>query len=211
MTATLNSFKEYYLGNYSQFFLKKAIAKANGNEAHYNLLSLLLDTPLVDETDNEVLYDLYAGMSILHMLPPRVQVMFLYLFYKESSKIIRDTTIDSRKQPSQILRINSDLTLVRFNSDIYRCLDVGTEEELTFLLGMKPIKFIDPNALSLRDNIQTILDLNNYSPSGIEEVVSIALNNKRIEAAVMTCQSLSYPTYIVNEIAGIIERWILNI
>lgn len=213
MTATVNSFQDYYQGNYHHFFLKKAIARANGRESHYNILSLLLDKPLIDEVDGEVLYDTYAGMSVLHMLIPRVQIMMLYLLYKESGRVlsIRDSIIDSRKRPSEILQLYSELTLTRFNSNLYRCLDVGTEEELTFLLGMKPIKFINPEVPSLRDNMQHILDMNNYSPSGIEEVVDIAVNNKRIEAAVMTCRALSYPEYVVSEVAGIIERWTLSI
>lgn len=213
MTATVNSFQDYYQGNYYHFFLKKAVAKANGRESHYNILSLLLDKPLIDGVDGEILYDTYAGMSVLHMLIPRVQIMMLYLLHRYGENIIsvRDSIIDSRKRPSEILQLYSELTLTRFNSNLYRCLDVGTEEELTFLLGMKPIKFINTDVPSLRESIQHILDINNYSPSGIEEVVDIAVNNKRIEAAAMTCRALSYPEYVVSEIAGIIERWTLSI
>ncbi len=231
MAGFLLSNKQFYKGNYHQFSLSKALASTSATISHISLFNYLLTPSIVAENleDNKtiVYHDTKAVQSLLFIFPPKLQILFSILFYNEELTIKNNYESLSNysftyniSTPLDIIFINQGLTNLPIGTSFIQLLNESInctlpssylEDKLNFLLCLnnkQQLYSIDD--LTIRDKIDRITNICNYTNTMLSSFKDIAISNDRLQSAVIIGKLLGYSNSAIQDIAGIIEKWQLQ-
>lgn len=209
--------------------LEYIVAQAGGSIPQLNLFTYLL-TPFIsysnkdNNLDKGILFDHRAATSLLFLFPPQIQATLSIFFYLReleiekqfSKKFILSSNIQT---PYSILQLHQGITelpLSFFLMSFLSLQDYKNTQALKLLLGFKnPDQLIDilyseNNLYRDLDSLFNLIEYSDQSFPFLEKYKEIAVNNNRLEAAVLIAESFNYSFSYIQSIANLCELWLLQ-
>lgn len=202
----------------------------NLKPSHKDYFNYLLTSSITGYTDCR------AGSSLLFLFPFYIQLGLAQIFYVLESitidqfKLTDDynlidpyrliTLTNNLKEvpesPITQSLIKPKLDIVRYNKLFNFNIPSSIFEKNTKivintmgLIGDKSLFSVQEQILP-RERLEKFFELTNFKIDNLDKVIDIAVNNNRIEAALIFCQYFDYPLYLTQQIINKIEVWILN-
>lgn len=203
--------------------LRAALLAAGSTAAQYSLFELLTQYSLVavpkQGLNGEVstpLFDMRAGQALLVLFPVNVQALLAYVLTQEEQLIVDHfegtadfdgfDLLDSRKTAGQLLELSGAAIQLRVSPYLVGCMAAPLPvSHLLYLLGMGGSLSLDGY---LRDKLDSVFEVCNYSSPLVEPYKDVATNGDRVSAAQLLCGLFSYGSTHTRAITGIVETWI---
>lgn len=219
--AALTSTIEFHSDRLN-YMLKAAIAKAGGTAAQAALFTTLLTNSLQgspkasSESSKVSLQDCRAANSLLFTVPPYLQILLALILHQREEEIYTQFAdrYELQKQilkPAEVIQINQAVTQNPIGATLLSLLNRPINRyELNLLLGLNLKADIFSSEIPFGRRLEILFEAYNLSSPFIDNFILIAVSNDRLKAAVIIAERLGYSLTDIQNIASVVELWLLE-
>ena len=179
--------------------------------------------------------DYRAGASLLFLFPYYIQVGLAQIFYTLESVIVEDFSLPNQnlihtnrllQQTYNLLElpippITTSLLTPKLNLSKYNTVfGYKLDKDIFFkstninlnsfgILGFNPLVSTQQELLP-RERLERFFSEVDFQLPEVDKYIDIAVNNNRVEAALIFCQYFNYPTTGTQQVINNVESWLLN-
>jgi hypothetical protein len=90
MLGYLTDDRDFFKGNFVEYYLKKAVAFSGGNQQHYEYFKAILNYSIFNKSTNRPLHDIKAGQFTLHIFPLKIRVLLSIIYYNYENSLLQE-------------------------------------------------------------------------------------------------------------------------
>lgn len=215
MLGYLTDNRDFFKGNFVEYYLKKAVAFSGGNQQHYEYFKSILNYSIINKNTNRPLHDIKAGQFTLHLFPLKLRVLLAIIYYNYENNLIQEyknytLQINNLLLPSTQLQFNNIILNETISEEILNLADdvvlnVNSLDTLLTYLNINNL-IIDLNN-SLLVNIESVFNLYSITSNNSSDYLTIIKNNDRLKALILSAKKLNYKPQSIQYLSEALTKW----
>lgn len=215
MLGYLKDDKDFFKGNFVDYYLKKAVAFSGGNQLQYEYFKAILNYSIINVNTQRPLHDSKAGQFTLHLFPLKTKILLSIIYYKYEISLLEEYKqykLDSKNilLPSTQLQYNNIITNEAISEELLNLADdiVLNNRSLDTILNYLNLNNLIINLNnSLLINLKSILEVSNLSIDTVEDYCTLIKNNNRLQAIILSAKQLNYKQQSIQYLSEALTKW----
>lgn len=215
MLGYLTDDRDFFKGNFVEYYLKKAVAFSGGNQQHYEYFKAILNYSIFNKSTNRPLHDIKAGQFTLHIFPLKIRVLLSIIYYNYENSLLQEyknynLETNNLLLPSSQLQFNNIILNETISEEILNLADdivlniVSLDNLLTYLNINNLVINLNNSLLT---NVELVFSTYNISTNDSRDYLTIIKNNDRLKAIILSAKRLNYKPQSIQYLSEALTKW----